>query len=87
MTRPSIDKTFATLLCAAAIGSLSIHPRAQAAPVFPPEHRAPQAVFAAPDNTPAVPVTAPWYRTTAPHVDLRLDRTLADVLLGTIVPW
>lgn len=87
MTRLSIDKTFATLLCAAAIGSMSIHPRARAAAVFPPEHRAPQAVLATPASTPAGPVAAPWYRTTAPRVELRLDRTLVDMPPETAAPW
>lgn len=67
---------------------MSIQPRAQATPVFPPEHRVAQAVFAAPDSAvPGGPLVTPWYRTTVARVDLRLARTLVDAMPGTIVPW
>lgn len=86
MTRSTLDKSLATLLCALAIGSFGIQPRAVAAPVFPPAHLAPDAVFAAAATTAVTPTPGAWYRP-QPQVSAPAPLAFALATRGGITPW
>lgn len=91
MNTTSRDKIFGFLVSAAAATSFVATSDVSAAPVFPPQHVAPAAAFAAPGER--VPATAPlpWYlsqqradQQTRAAFPATVDATLADI---TVAPW
>ena len=86
MTRSTLDKSLATLLCALAIGSFGIQPRALAAPIFPPAHVAADARFAPATAAAATPAPRTWYRP-QPRVPAPTVLEYALAARGGITPW